>query len=111
MAVRGTRPLGRAPSSTSPSMWGSCSPLAEHALDVLRDDIDLDVDGLGLAQRRERRPLRGVRDDRDLERLRGDRRDGEADAVDRDEALLDDVAAESLRHGEAQACPLTLDCA
>src|SRR5688572_33010891 len=109
MAVRGTRPLGRAPSSTSPLVWGSCSPLAEHALDVLRDDVDLDVDGLALAQRRERRPLRGVRDDRDVECLRRDGRDGEADAVDSDEALPDDVAAESLRHGEAQACPLALE--
>src|SRR5207248_1139717 len=64
----------------------------EQLLDVLADQIDLEVHVRELALAGERgRDLR-VRDDRDLEAAPVDAVDGEADAVDGDRALLDDVA-------------------
>ena len=82
---------------------------AEQLLGVLGDHVDLEVDpGAGLldAERglRERR-----RDERDGEvglLAVGDGADGEADAVDRDRALLDDVAREVGRQRDAHQLPV-----
>ena len=61
-------------------------------LDVLREDVDLEVDRVAGLERAERRRLERVRDERDGEAFVVGRRDGERRPVDGDRALLDAVA-------------------
>ena len=73
-----------------------CQPRLEQALDVLREDVDLEVDALARAtRRRERRLGERVRDQRDAECIVVQLRDRQRDALDRDRALLDAVAERS----------------
>ena len=71
----------------------------EQALDVLGDDVDLEVHEVAGALVAEGRDLRGVRDDGDGEAVVAAVDDGQADAVDGDRALLDDVAQQAGRRG------------
>src|SRR5450631_971855 len=63
----------------------------DRGLRVARDRIDFEVDLRAGALGTECRPLRGLGNECDRESARGDRRDGEADAVDRDVAFFNDV--------------------
>ena len=56
---------------------GSCGPRLRQLLDVLRQDIDLEVDAIADRELAERRHVARVRDDRDRERLGIDRIDRE----------------------------------
>ena len=73
---------------------GAVGRAGEEPLDVLREDVDLEVDGVADGALPEGREGEGGGDERDAEGVVGDGRDGEADAVDGDRALLDDVARE-----------------
>src|SRR5439155_4428414 len=86
---------------------GALSLLGD-ALHVFRDDVDLDVHGISWPQRAERGALGGVGDERDLEERLPEARDGQAHAIDGDEALHDDVALEALRQREAEAPAVTV---
>src|SRR3954453_1079175 len=66
--------------------------VGNELLQVLGENVDLEVDGSPLPRPAERRPLQRLRDQRDREPVVADVRDRERDAVDRDRALLDDVA-------------------
>ena len=64
-------------------------------------DVDLEVDGVARPLGPERRDRERVRDHRDARTPSScERGDGEADAVDGDRALLDDVAQHVARRGE-----------
>ena len=67
-----------------------------QALDVLGEHVGLEVHGVARAERRERRLRERVRDQRDLEHVVAECRDGQGDAFDRDRALLDAIAKELL---------------
>src|SRR6266511_1507789 len=75
----------------------------EQALDVFGDQVDFEVDGRTDAFVPERRDGEGVRDGGDVERIVAERGHGEADAVDRDRTLLDDVAQHLGGRGEREA--------
>src|SRR3954447_11898456 len=64
----------------------------EETLDVLRREVHLEVDEVTHALVSEGGDLRGVRDQCDGEAVPEEVHDGEAHAVHRDRALLDDVA-------------------
>ena len=71
-------------------------PRREEPLDVLSEDVHLDVHEVSRPSAvAERRGGEGVRDDGDVEELVPERGDREGDPVERDRALLDDVAAQS----------------
>ncbi len=74
----------------------------EQALDVFRQHVHLDVDRRAGRLVAERRDGRGVGDHRDAERVVDEIEGGEADAVDRDRSLLDQVAVEVDRDADAQ---------
>ena len=61
--------------------------VAQGALDILGDDVDLDVDVGAGPPAGQRDGLLGVVDERDAELVGGDIDDGEAGAVEGDEAL------------------------
>ena len=63
-----------------------------HLLDVLADDICLDVEEAARLLAAEVRHFTRVRDQRDGKVRLCDSSDGQADAVERDGALLDDAA-------------------
>src|SRR5690349_13164698 len=71
--------------------------LGQQAFDVLGEHVDFEVDGVARLLGAERGDGEGVRDDRDVEgggallRAVVEGGDGEADPVDGDRALLDDV--------------------
>src|ERR671935_1419324 len=74
---------------------GSIAPgLRDEALDVLREQVDLQVDGVAAAERAERRLGERVRDDRDGESGVVELYDRQRDAFDGHGALLDEVAAQ-----------------
>src|SRR5256886_1140555 len=75
----------------------------EQALDVLRQDVDLEVDGGAGAEVGERGRGERVRDERDLEAFVAERCDRQRDALDGDRALLDAVAEELGRRLHEQA--------
>src|SRR6188472_364705 len=68
----------------------SC-PGCEEALDVLREDVDLEVDAAARRKRGEGRLGERVRDQRHLERVVVKPGDRERDALDGDRALVDAV--------------------
>src|SRR3954468_4231037 len=70
---------------------------------VAGDDVHLHVHLASVAQIAERGALERLRDQRDLQAVGGERRDGQADAVDRDRAVFGDVATQSFGHEDAQA--------
>ena len=78
---------------------------AEETFDVLGEDVDFEVDGIAGLLGAQRGDGERVRDDGDVERPSSSRRaaDGEADAVDGDRALLDDVAQHRCGRGEGHA--------
>src|SRR2546423_3984354 len=80
----------------------------EQALDVLRQDVDLEVDGGARTQLGERGRGERVRDERDLDAPVVEGGDGQRDALDGDRALLDAVAEELGRRLDAQADAVAL---
>src|SRR5436853_3882386 len=66
----------------------------QHALDIAREEIDLEIHARSRAQVRESCNSARVRDDVDLEFRAFDGVHGEAHAVDCDRALASDVARE-----------------
>src|SRR3954447_4634203 len=77
----------------------------EQAFDVLGEHVDFEVDGIAGPLRAQRGDGEGVRDDGDVEGAASivEGSDGEADAVDGDRSLLDDVAQETRGRGERHA--------
>src|ERR671930_343219 len=75
----------------------------DEPLDVLRQDVDLEVDLGARAEAGERRRGERVRDERDLDALVVERGDRQRDALDGDRALGDAVAEELGRDVEAEA--------
>src|SRR5215211_4973116 len=73
------------------------SKACHEPLGVASDLIHLDVDPGALGELSERRALERLGDQRDLEAAGVEGRDREADAVDGDRAVLDDVAAQVRR--------------
>ena len=73
---------------------------AFELLHVLGQHIDLQVDRPTGRSGAERRALERLRDERDLERVVVDSRNGKGHALDRDRALLDDVAQQLGRRGD-----------
>src|ERR671935_1927099 len=81
--------------SISRIVTGLIAPgLRDEALDVLREQVDLQVDGVAAAERAERRLGERVRDDRDGESGVVELYDRQRDAFDGHGALLDEVAAQ-----------------
>src|ERR1700729_3295024 len=75
---------------------------------VARDRIDLEVHPLARLLAAEPGPFGGLRNERDLEASAARGRDREADAVERDVPLLDQIRRQRVRQVEGQALPLTL---
>src|SRR4051794_19544838 len=86
-------------------MAWSCA-LSQQLFDVLRDDVDLEVDGRTRGGRPERGPGEGRRDEADGERGPVDLDDGEGHPVDGDGALRDDVPGQVCRQGDPHDLPL-----
>src|SRR3954452_14297920 len=80
--------------SVLPLVGGGGGVRGEQAFDVLGEHVDFEVDGIARLLGAERGDGERVGDDGDVERagLVVEGGDGEADAVDGDRALLDDVA-------------------
>ena len=79
--------------------------VGHQAFDVLGEDVDLEVDGVANSLVPKRGEGERGGDERDGERVVVDGGDGEAHAVDGDRALLDDVAGQRRREGEAARPP------
>ena len=90
------------------SLWGSCGGrvAAEQLLDVLGDDVGLEVDQVADAAAAERRTGEGLGDQADGEAGLAGLDDGEADAVDGDRALVDEVAREVGGQGDLDDVPV-----
>src|SRR3954447_23640403 len=86
-------------------MAWSCA-LSQQLFDVLRDDVDLEVDGRTRGGRPERGHGEGRRDETDGERGPVDLDDGEGHPVDGDGALRDDVPGQVCRQGDPHDLPL-----
>src|SRR5437762_8054432 len=74
-----------------------------QALDVLREDVDLEVDVVAGLDRAKRGRLERVADECHLERILGQPRDRQRDAVDGDRALIDAVAKDVGRRVDRDA--------
>src|SRR5687767_4124717 len=85
------RPMAATASSIFASGTSVSFPL-QKPLDVLGGDVDLEVHAGARPLQPERRDVAGVRDDRHREPVVERVDDSEADAVDRDRPLDDDVA-------------------
>ena len=79
---------------------------AKEPLDVLREHVDLEIDGVARPQRAEGRLVERVRDQRDGEAGVVERGDRQTGPLDRDRALLDDVAEQVGRRVEPEAPPV-----
>src|SRR5215218_9670906 len=79
--------------------------MVKQTFDVLGQHVDFEVDGIAGRLGAQGRDGERVRDDRDVEGPRNvvERGDGEADAVDGDRTLLDDVAQQLGRRCERHA--------
>src|SRR5260370_19292857 len=75
----------------------------DQTLDVLGDDVRFEVHGIAGVANPERGHREGVRDEGDTEPVVGGVGHGEADAVDGDGSLLDDVAQERLGGADREA--------
>ena len=93
------------PRSSRTGFQGTGRSSADEPLEVLGQDVDLDVEPPPHGRLAERRRLARLRDQRDRQRRAVHRRDGEADAVQRDRALLDDVARELARRSPPRSPP------
>src|SRR5438046_3343867 len=80
----------------------------EQAFDVFREYVGLEVDRVARAELAERRLRERVRDERDGEARVVEVRDREARALDRDRALLDDMAEEARRCVDPHPAPVAL---
>src|SRR5215208_2869204 len=79
----------------------SCIKALQEPFGVAGDHVHLDVHLAVLSQPAERGALERLRDERDLQAIGGERRNGQADAVDRHRAVLGHVATQSLRKVDA----------
>src|SRR5690349_1999071 len=79
---------------------------------VARDQVDLEVHGIPFGEVPQGRAVEGLRDQRDLEPVVSEPRHREADAVDGDRAVLDDVAAELGGQGHLESArePVLVRC-
>ena len=83
-----------------------CPAWGEQPLDVLGDDVHLEVDRVAGLLEAERGQGEGGGDEADSEVVEAGLDDREADAVDRDRALLDDVAGEVRGQGDLDDLPV-----
>ena len=83
--------------------------VAEQPFDVLREDVHLEVDRVAGLLDAERGQREGGGDEADGEVVGGRVDDGQADAVDRDRALLHDVAGQSVGQGDLDDLPVLGD--
>src|ERR1700720_1234512 len=73
-------------------MRAGLSPRAEEFLDVLPEQIGFDIDGVADLPSAQGRPRQRKRNNPDAEALLADAGHGQADAVDRNRALSNDIA-------------------
>src|SRR6266550_6912778 len=100
-------PRDRGPETDMDCLEGQWSAWRQP-FDVLREHVDLEVDGRSGAQRAERRHGERVRDQRELNGVVAERGDRQRDAIDGQRALLGAVAQKLLRDVEREAGAVAL---
>ena len=78
----------------------------QQPLDVLGDDVDLEVDPIAGLTGAEGGPRQRLGDQADREPVGAGLDDRQADAVDGDRALVDEVAAETVGQGDLDDLPV-----
>src|ERR1700733_15702081 len=95
--------------------WPASPPRSLRASDqlfhVLRDHVDLEVDLGARLLEAEGGALERLGDQADLEPFTADGRDGQADGVDRDRALVHDVPCQAGGQADADDIPVLLGIA